>query len=503
MLCVVLLLSCATDETKRVTIELKNNWLFSKDGTQKWYQASVPGCVHTDLLDNGLIEPPYYGSNEDSLQWIESETWSYKTSFEIEPELLAREHIRLVFEGLDTYAEVYVNGALLLSADNMFRVWEADCKHLLRAGANSISVQFRPSGEEIIKKSRGVSYNLPERRAYARKAPYQFGWDWGPRFVTAGIWRPVRIEAWDRARFNNVQIVQRRITDEFAELSAIFEIESSGSGEAEVLLELGKSTVVSSRQVLSPGQNRVSLHFSIPDPKLWWTNGLGEAFLYDLTAKLVVDGDVTDEIEDRVGLRTVEIVQEPDSVGSSFYFRLNGLPVFMKGANYIPQDNFLNRVTPERYEALVKSAVDANMNMLRVWGGGIYEEDIFYDLCDENGLLVWQDFIFAGTMYPGDPEFLENVRHEAVDNVLRLRNHPCIALWCGNNEVDNGWKDWGWQEQFGYSGADSVEIWRNYEKVFHNLLPGVVEVYDSTRFYWPSSPLSFDLRHSRDGRSIS
>jgi beta-mannosidase len=487
--CAGLVVSQAENNAGIVTRTPVTGWMFSRAGSQEWYDASVPGCVHTDLLDNGLIDDPFYRDNEQAVQWIEGEGWEYAATFAAGDDLLARENIDLVFEGLDTYATVFLNDSLVLTADNMFRTWRVPCRSLLKAGENTLRVRFAPAVGKIDETAAAVPYQLPEKRAYARKAPYQFGWDWGPRFVTAGIWRPVYLEVWDQARIKNVQIIQGPIAEASAALSAVFEIESTVDQTAVLSLDAQGSAVATEEAALTPGSNTVRVDFVIDDPELWWTNGLGEPFLYDLTATLSVDGEAVDNNRERIGLRTVEIVQEPDSAGSSFFIRLNGIPVFMKGANYIPQDNFPNRVTPEMYRDLVRSAVETNMNMLRVWGGGIYENDLFYDLCDENGVLVWQDFMFAGTMYPGDPAFVENVRREAVDNVVRLRNHPCIALWCGNNEVDNGWKDWGWQKQFGYSQRDSVALWRNYEKVFHDVLPGVVALYDPARFYWPSSPL--------------
>jgi beta-mannosidase len=245
----------------------------------------------------------------------------------------------------------------------------------------------------------------------------------------------------------------------------------------------------SERVSLKEGEHTYLVQVILDEPELWWPTGLGEQKIYHLRFQLKSGGS-KDETTTSFGIREVRLIREPDGDGETFYFEVNGLPVFMKGANYVPQDNFLTRVDTARYMELIASVVEANMNMLRVWGGGFYENDVFYDLCDEYGILVWQDFMFACAMYPGDDAFMENVRMEAVDNVARLSNHPCIALWCGNNEIDEGWHNWGWQKQFDYSDKDSATIWHDYLRVFHDILPGVVEKYDPGTVYWPSSPMT-------------
>ncbi|MBM3435788.1 MAG: glycoside hydrolase family 2 protein, partial [Bacteroidetes bacterium] len=322
-----------------------------------------------------------------------------------------------------------------------------------------------------------------------RKAPYQYGWDWGPRFVTSGIWKPVYLRSWDNARIADVQVVQKSLLENLATLTANLEILSVKNQECTLKInDIVNDTILADNTIsLQKGKNNVTVNFEIPKPLLWWPNGMGDQSLYSLDFIIQASG-TSDTISENIGLRTIERVQNKDSVGESFYFTVNGIPVFMKGANYIPQDNFPSRVTDERYQAVIRSAVDANMNMLRVWGGGIYENDIFYDLCDEYGILVWQDFMFACTMYPGDSAFLENVREEAVQNVKRLRNHACLALWCGNNEIDEGWHNWGWQKAMNYSASDSTEVWNNYLEIFENILHGAVSLYSPYTPYTPSSP---------------
>jgi beta-mannosidase len=475
----------------RNTIEINEGWKFRRIGDGNWYPATVPGCVHADLFSNGLIEDPFFGTNEKDLQWIENENWEYRVGFTLDEEPLSRENIEIGFLGLDTYAEVYLNGTFLLSADNMFREWRAECKSILRKGQNVIRILFQSPVDKVRERWESMEYELPGGpKVLTRKAGYHYGWDWGPRFVTSGIWRPVHMYLWDYARINDLHIIQRGLSDEWAWLSAVFTIEATAEQDVSVsMFDPENSDTLGSLDLpLIQGKNVVVVDFGIYRPELWWTNGLGKPHLYDLLGILKIDGKVVDWVSERIGIRTIEVVREGDEVGESFYFKLNGKPVFMKGSNYVPQDNFLNRVTPEHYENLIRSTAEANMNMLRVWGGGIYENDIFYDLCDEYGILVWQDFMFACAMYPGDDDFLENVKNEATENIIRLRNHPCIALWCGNNEIDEAWHNWGWQERYGYSRETEAEIWKNYSTLFHSLLPKLIKIHDNARFYWPSSP---------------
>ena len=484
------------------TIEITNGWEFRRASEGQWRPAEVPGCVHTDLLEHGLIPDPFFGTNEQDVQWVEREDWEYRAVFDVERSLVARANIELEFKGLDTYADVFLNDSLLLTADNMFRVWRAACKGLVRERGNVLRVYFHSPVNAVREQWNALGYELPGGpRVLSRKAAYQYGWDWAPRFVTSGIWRPVYLHAWDAARITGLHIVQESVTADEARLSARCEIESSAPQGATLTVYCGDKSRGSIKVGLTPGRNGLALDFSMPEPKLWWTNGLGRPNLYHVLIELRTGGEVIDWAEARIGIRTVELVTEDDAAGTSFYFRLNGIPVFMKGANYVPQSSFPPNVPRWSYEALIGNAAAAGMNMLRVWGGGIYENDAFYNLCDENGILVWQDFMFACAMYPGDQAFLASVEAEAGDNIKRLRNHPCIALWCGNNEIDEAWRHWGWQREFGYSSLDSVRIWSAYERLFHELLPDVVAKLDPGKPYWPSSP-SFgraDPRSMREG----
>jgi beta-mannosidase len=486
-------------QSARVKILLHSGWTFREAGKGVWRAANVPGCVHTDLLANKLIEDPFYRDDEPKLQWVGKTDWEYRATFDASPDLLKREHVEMVFEGLDTYAAVTLNGAPLLEADNMFRTWRVDCKRLLRPGANNLHVTFRSPIKEVLPSMAKMSYQLPaandqgeKTSPHTRKAPYQYGWDWGPRFVTSGVWRPVSLEAWDSARVESLRVVQNQLDKDSAQMTAEVEVVSSGERDATITVENVTDKGAPARQPvrLAAGTNKVAVNFTITRPRLWWPAGMGAQPLYDIRARLLVAGRgqdsfrQVDESAARVGLRTVELRQQPDKDGKSFTFVVNGVPVFAKGANWIPADSFPTRITAERYRQLLESARDANMNMLRVWGGGIYESDEFYRLCDELGLLVWQEFMFACSMYPGDQAFLDSVRAEAVDNVKRLRNHPSIVIWCGNNEVETAWQHWGWKQNL------PAKLWDDYKKLFHGVLPEVVAEQDPARPYWPSSPSS-------------
>ena len=474
-----------------VTISLNSGWQFREVKKDTWYPATVPGSVHTDLLQNKVIEDPFYRDNESKQQWIGKTDWEYRSSFKADQRLLDHNNIELVFEGLDTYADVYLNEKLLLKADNMFRTWRVNCKDSVKLGDNILRITFRSPINEILPLMAKMSYQLPasndqgeKTSPWTRKAPYQYGWDWGPRFVTSGIWKPVALEAWDSARVSDLHIAQNKVTTEQADLTAEVDVTSSVASDAELIIEdTGHKRVVAKQAVkLTEGANQFSLDFSVLRPALWWPNGLGAHPLYSFKAKLLLKGQVADERSVRTGLRSLLVRQDKDDWGLSFTFIVNGVPVFAKGANWIPADSFPTRITFDKYRWLIKSAADANMNMLRVWGGGIYETDDFYNLCDEMGILVWQDFMFSCSMYPGTQEFLDNVRAEAEDNVRRIRNHPSIAIWSGNNEIEGAWHNWGWKQNL------PASIWDDYEKIFDGVLKETCAKLDPGRLYWPSSP---------------
>ena len=484
---------------------LHDDWQFRQARLNNWYPATVPGTVHTDLMANRIIEDPYFRLNERGVQWVDKEDWIYETHFEADAGLLARERIELVFEGLDTYADVYLNDEKVLAADNMFRRWRTEVKRLLRPGENTLKVYFHSPIKVDLPKYDSLPYRyeavndqsanggLFDKRVsvFARKAGYHYGWDWGPRLVTSGIWRPVYLEGWSGARISDVFYRQQEVTARRARVEVEVEIASARDlAEAVVTVASpGEGIEASVTAPLRSGINKVTVPLDIASPKLWWTRELGEPHLYEFRAS-VAAGDASDSRTTRIGLRSLRLVRDKVADGTTFYFELNGEPLFAKGANYIPCDCFLPRVTRETYERTIRDAVDVNMNMLRVWGGGIYEDDFFYELCDREGILIWQDFMYACAVYPAEGALLENMRLEAVDNVKRLRNHACVVYWCGNNENQDSWLS-GWKYD-----VDKVDpkysdiIWKQYEEQYYRMLAQVVAEYAPDMGYQPTSPFS-------------
>lgn len=472
----------------------KEKWQFKNTKEMEWLKAKVPGTVHTDLLHLKKIPDPYLANNESVLQYLENENWDYRTNILITKAELDNEHIELVFEGLDTYAKVFVNDSLVLEANNMFRTWIIDIKKGLHVGKNTIYIQLESAVNKAKAESAKLPYTLPgDEKVFVRKAQYQFGWDWGPRLVTCGIWKDVKLKFWNQAKINHIQFIQKSLTKELAQVQFNLEVNCSKKGLYNFQLFNTNSylNLLSSNDTmieLEKGINRISLYTEIDNPKLWWTYNLGEQNLYNYSVVLSSTQKRLDSNIITFGLRTIELVQEKDSIGQSFYFKLNGVPIFAKGANYIPEDNFLPRVNLNKTKELIKNAKAANINMLRVWGGGVYASNDFYKLCNQNGILVWQDFMFACAMYPAENEFLANVSAEINEQIIRLRNNPSLAIWCGNNEIDEGWQNWGWQKQFKYSKADSAKIAEQYKILFEIVIKNVVYDLDNSRFYWPSSP---------------
>ena len=518
MLLVFLLFSSiiATANNIPIVKELHEGWTFKQGRGYNSYPATVPGVVHTDLMDNKLIDDPFFRLNERNMQWIDKEDWIYETTFDVNSDLLNKKNIMIRFDGLDNYADVTLNGEKILSTDNMFREYEADVKKLLKPSGNKLQVYLHSP----IKKGIELWDALPfaylssndqsenggvfdkKLSVVTRKAGYHYGWDWGPRLVTSGIWRPVYLKGWDDARINDVHYTQTSVTARQAQIDVTVEVyaDQDISASLSILNQTNNRTEVKKQVALKKGLNKVPLSFRIKNPRLWWTNGLGESFLYDFTTQLNVGNVLTDNHDQKLGLRSIKLITKPDEYGESFYFELNGQPLFAKGTNYIPSDNFLTRVTDSMYEKTILDAVAANMNMIRVWGGGIYENKIFYDLCDKYGILVFQDFMFACSMYPTEGELLENIRQEAIDNVRRLRNHTSLALWCGNNECLDAWFNWGWRRSEMKRDPKAAEIqWQQFKDLYFEVLPAVVEEYQPGIAYRRSSPYS-DEQGTRNPR---
>ena len=391
---IFLFFCCANiSATQAQKFSLNESWSYSKLGGSEWNAATVPGSIYTDLIHNKTIEHPFFGKNEEKVRWVDSTTWIYQKTFSLKGMQVGGKNLSLVFDGLDTYADIYLNDKLLGNPNNMFRQWTFG-ELRLRDDNNVLKVIFHPALQvnDSLARQR-YSFLLPsDNRVHGRKAAYQFGWDWGPTLVNCGIWKSVYLQGTEEKSFENA---------------------------AQPIAQL---------------------------------------------------------------------ITKRDKKGERFYFQKNGQEIYIKGANWIPASTFPSSVTNEDYRKLLIRAKQANMNMLRVWGGGIYESDYFYDLCDSLGIMVWQDFMFAGGMYPGTKDFMDNVREEVKQQIQRLKRHPSIVLWCGNNEIEEGWKHWGWQNQFDLHGKDSADVWDAYNTLFQDSLPVWVDRWDGARKYISSSP---------------
>ncbi len=482
--------SCSLPHKSTTIKPLTSEWKFYYDSV--WYPATVPGSIHTDLIKNNIIKDPFWGTNEDSVQWISHRSWEYKTSF-YKKDLKHFSNAEIVFEGLDTYAEVFLNGKKLMhqagsnQTDNMFRKWIFPLPTDILLDSNELMVSFHPSLLMEKSKSKNIPYPIPDIRALSRKAPYQSGWDWGPKLISCGIWKNAYIRLWNDFKIDDFQIFQKELTDTLAIISLKIEVNASKNCHAKINCLIDDKICKILRNInLSKGKNLIECDLKIKNPERWWPNGLGNQKLYHIRVD-IENRNALDSVARNIGLRDIKIIMDKDTIGSKFEFQVNGIPVFIKGTNWIPGESFPTKMTHKKYESLLLSCHDANMNMLRIWGGGIYEDDIFYDLCDQMGILIWQDFIFAGALYPLNKSFKENIAYEAEEQIKRLRNHPCLALWCGNNEVQNGWEDWGWKNN--YSTEQKVAVEKDIKQLFEAILPNAVCQFDSGRSYIPTSPL--------------
>ena len=496
ILLLCLLISCGKPHEKQPISSsiIETEWQFQSESEQIQRPAAVPSCVHLDLLKNNVIDDPYFENNELKQSWIENENWEYTSEFKIAPSDYNNKHIELEFEGLDTRAEVYLNDSLILNANNMFRSWKVQVKSLLKIGMNDLRIIFFSPVSAYSEELKNYPHRLPagcekadiQVSPFIRKAAYHFGWDWGPRFVTCGIWKPIRLNMWNELRINNIQCSTVERTAEIASVEVAIEIESAIDDDQIELRINGQKH----RMDVEKGVNKTLTTLWYSEEDFWWPNGSGKQNLQQIEVELYDHGQLIERKSINYGVRTIELINEPDSIGTSFHFEVNGVPIFIKGANYIPQDVFIPRVKAGDYEELILKAKNANFNMLRVWGGGIYEKEYFYELCDKHGILIWQDLMFAGSMYPITEEFTNNVMEEVKDNVKRLRNHACIALWCGNNEVEVAWQNWGWQEQFGWDAQATEDLWNGYTSLFKTAIPNLLEELTPMIDYVSTSPLS-------------
>lgn len=478
------------DNTKDTKLIVDAIWKFTQADSIAWLPAEVPGCVHKDLIRNGRIKDPFLSTNERDCQWVENKDWMYQTeSFDVPDDLIKSDAVSLLFNGLDTYASVYLNDQLILTSDNAFRTYEVDVRKLLKRKNNVLRLLFQSPIRVAPAKIKQLPYPLPgaAERAVTRKPQFHYGWDWGPRLVTSGITGTIELHAWNHARLKDIYVRQNSVSEEKADLTALFEVESVTEDPCSLFFQISpQGDFWSTAITLKKGVNKVELPITIPWPKRWWCNDMGNQNLYTFDCYLSKGRKLLDQKQIRTGIRSLELQTEKDSIGENFQFVLNGFPVFVKGANYIPIAYFPASAKEEDYRMLLFKCKEAHFNMLRVWGGGVYEKDLFYRLCDEYGIMVWQDFMFACSMYPADSNLIKTVIPEAEEQTIRLRNHPCIALWCGNNENAEGWEKWGWQQ--GLTGDQKFRTWRAYKDLFDLTLKPIVKRNTNTP-YWESSPL--------------
>ncbi len=481
-----------------ITVSLDQNWIMKDKSWDSYIPAFVPGDLYSDLLKSEKIEDPYYRDNELEALKLSEREYEYKTVFSVGRDICEKDRVLLRFEGIDTLADVFLNGEKLGHADNMHRIWEYDVKELLKEGDNTLSVEFySPTKfirEQYAKKRLDGTSDAMRGFPYLRKAHCMFGWDWGPRLPGVGIWRPVSLLAFNTARIDSTYVTQKH-ENGVVELLTRVELESASAeafvyGEENKLLykaepELKglsvKAEVYDPEGALAATGDGVA-PVRIENPRLWWPAGFGEQPLYTVKVSLYHDETLLDVWERKIGLRTMTMSTEKDEFGEKFAHKVNGVEVFAMGGDYIPEDNLLARTSPERTRRLLEDAKAANFNSIRVWGGGYYPEDWFYDACDELGLIVWQDFMFACAVYDLSEAFEENIIAEFKDNIKRLRHHASLGLWCGNNEMELFVKQGEW--------VNSPKEQSDYVKMYEYILPKVLKEYDPETFYWPASPSS-------------
>lgn len=481
----IMLISCNNHPLRQ---ELNLGWTLTTDTLGINIKVGVPSVVQTDLYEAGLIPHPYEGTVEKSLQWITEQPWTYTLNFDINKNILKQDVVELVFEGVDGYADAWLNGTHLCSFDNMFIGHSWNVKDIAKAKGNELIVKTRPYYKTQDSIYSRLPIRLPEHYAVSRQAAYQHGWDWAPRYTNAGIWKPIYLKGWSKAQIASASITTTGIENNVAHLNLDIEFKSNEEQTVKIHVLNDNEQICIVKTNLEATRQRTSIKFDIQNPELWWPNGHGEQELYNFEIRLTDESDNTlDSKALTAGIRTIELIDQPDEFGRRFYFEVNGQPIYAKGANYIPEDMFTPWMNRERTKQLLTDCAKANFNMLRVWGGGIYPYDYFFDICDSLGIMVWEDFMFAGTMYPYDEHFLNSVSEEASQQVKRLARHPSLAIWCGNNEVSEGYYNWGWQQLLCWTEEQDREIKKGYDTLFENILPRIVEEYGHCD-YWASSP---------------
>jgi beta-mannosidase len=468
-------------------LDLNGKWEMKRTELNDWLDASVPGSVYNDLLAAGEMEDPFYRDNEYKILELSNYDYEYKRSFNVSREILNYDKLVLHCDGLDTLCEISLNGNHVINTDNMHRIYEIDIKDFVTEGVNLMHVLFKSPVEYVLRRQKELplvnSSDAVPGISHLRKAHCMFGWDWGPKLPDMGIWRSISIQGWNCGRLEDVYITQKHENNQVS-LDIKVELQNWSCSNMEVLAEVTAPNGSILKRSIRASSSEEHILVDIKDPDLWWPNNYGAQPLYPVKVILSAGGALLDEKTMRIGLRTMEVRREKDQWGESFCFAVNGVEIFAMGADYIPEDNILARCSRARTEKLIRSCIKANFNSIRVWGGGYYPEDYFYDLCDEYGLVVWQDLMYACGVYDLNKEFKANITQETIDNVKRLRHHASLGLWCGNNEQEGGWAEWGWSE------TCLPKHKADYIKQYEVLFPELLEKTDPNNFYWPASPSS-------------
>ncbi len=467
-------------------IKINGNWLMNKEGDSRKLACNVPCSVYKTLLEYDKIENPYLRENEYVSTEICDDNYDFSAAFTVGDDVLENDNISLVFDGIDTLSEVYLNGKKLGATNNMHRIWKYDVKGIIVSGENKLLVKILSPNNYIAKKQEerplwGVDSTMAGY-THLRKAHCMFGWDWGPKLPDMGIWRDVSIECWSDAKLEDCLYSQEH-GDDSVRISCKVNFKNANCDKAVLTIKNPNGIISNTVECqISAGDTSCVFECDITNPQLWWANGYGQQPLYVCSVKIMNGDDVADEIVERIGLRTLTISQDKDEWGEEFCFKLNGKKIFAMGANYIPKDQIVTTCTEKRTRELLEQCIKANYNCIRVWGGGYYPDKYFYDFCDENGLIVWQDFMFACSAYLLTEEFEQTVREEIKDNIIRLRNHASLGMWCGNNEIESAWEGWGLPED--------PESKADYLRQFEDIIPEIAKEYSPDIFYWCSSPSS-------------
>ena len=467
---------------------LNHGWNLKTDTLSISLQVNLPSEVHADLYAAGLIPHPYGEDDvEQQLQWIPQQTWDYSLKFNVDNNVWNNDNIDLIFNGLDTYADVWLNDEKILHSDNMFVRYEKEVKKLLKKRGNVLQVRFYPFDSQRDSLIESYPLKFPEKYAVTRKAAYQNGWDWAPRYLNVGIWKDVELRGWSGFKVDNVSVLTKRLNGNEAEMLANIAVKSVTEDSLRFVV-LKDGVELGEQYIDREGDFNLTIQFALQNPELWWPNEMGEQKMTDFEIRVYKDNKLIENHNVKTGVRQIELAEFYDNAGGHMFFKVNGQDVYIKGANYVPEEMIEPWMSKDKTLKLLAECVPAHFNMLRVWGGGIYPPDWFYDICDSLGIMVWQDFMFAGTTYPYSDEFLKNVRKEAKQQVIHYQSHPSLAMWCGNNEVSEGFVNWGWQKSMDWSDDEYAEMEEGMNTLFDEVLNNVVFANDGTRPYWPSSP---------------